>query len=81
MNIVGYNKINFSDKSLLSRLEVESPDAVGKHEGEEDCEANQNSSNWPHEIRIVPVTVFYIRFNSRVIITRRTDAGLDITIL
>jgi hypothetical protein len=82
MNIIGYNKINFSDKSLLSQLEVESPDAVGKHEGEEECEANQNSSNWPHEIRIVPVMVLYIVFNTRVRMnTRHTDGGLDITIL
>ena len=82
MNIIGYSKTNFSDKSLLSHLEVESPDAVGKHEGEEECEANQDSSNWPHEIRIVPVTVFYIRSNGRVFRkTRHFDGGHHITIL
>lgn len=38
----------------LSCLEVKCLDAVGKHEGKEDSEGNQNSSNWPHEIQSVP---------------------------
>lgn len=43
-------KKNFLNKSLLSGLEIECPYAVGKQSGKKYSKANQNCSNWPHEV-------------------------------
>lgn len=67
---------------LLSRLEVQCLNAISIHEREEDCESNQNSSNWPHEIWVISIIVFYVPLNRRVrYYSRYSNSILQVTIL
>lgn len=77
-----YNSLALLQHLFLSHLEVERLDTVSKHEGEECCEANQDYSNWCHEIWIIPKMVFYVLLDRKARVRRRiVDGLLNITVL
>lgn len=68
--------------SKLPVLEIEHLNAKSIQEGKQDCETNQSSSHWPHEIRVIPEIMFNIPFDAWIQGNSRDfNTFLQITIL